>query len=120
MALFNRMLILIAVIMGGERLFPNHPTVADNYDCSAAATEAAILDGLGAFYRPRSGYFAPQAINAATDGKLTVNPDTGLASVLRSGVLFHGWQGAVRAAGIRIEQRRGSLRFSNDGNHDAI
>jgi len=35
--------------------------------------------GLALFIALEAGIFAPQAINAATDGQLTVNPDTGLA-----------------------------------------
>jgi len=35
--------------------------------------------GLALFISLGAGIFAPQAINAATDGQLTVNPDTGLA-----------------------------------------
>jgi hypothetical protein len=65
--------------------------------------------GLALFIALEAGIFAPQAINAATDSQLTVNPDTGLAisgfdpvSYFTDGkAMFgrlHGWQGDVRAA----------------------
>lgn len=38
-----------------------------------------FLMGLALFIALGAGIFAPQTINAATDGQLTVNPDTGLA-----------------------------------------
>ncbi len=100
-ALFNRMLMLTAVIIWRERLFPNHPTVTENYDCSAAATEAAIPDGPSARFRPGSGYFCTPGDKRGD--RQPVNSQSRYRprdQWLRSGVIFHGWQGAVRAVRI--------------------
>ena len=99
-------------------MFPNHPTVTENYDCSAAATEAAILDGPGAL---EVGIFAPRAINAATDSQLTVNPETGLAiSGFDPVSYFTDGKAIFGRPEFELNKDGAVWRFSNEGNRGAF
>ena len=77
--------------------------VAENYDCSTAATEdAGSLSGCCSARGPGRGMLAPGRA-AATDDQLVVNPDTGLAiSGFDPVAYFTDGKPAIWAPGTRI------------------
>ena len=104
-----------------RKVVPKSPIVTENYDCSAAATEAAILMGLALFFSLAAGIFAPQAIKAATDSQLTVNPDTGLAiSGFDPVSYFTDGKAKFGRSEIELNKDGAVWRFSNEGNRGAF
>lgn len=67
------------------------------------------------------GIFAPQALNAATDNRLTVNPDTGLAiSGFDPVAYFTDGKAMFGRPDIELNQDGVIWRFGNDGNRGAF
>jgi YHS domain-containing protein len=80
-----------------------------------------FLTGLALFVALGAGIFAPQAINAATDGQLTVNPDTGLAiSGFDPVSYFTDGKALFGRPEFELNKDGAVWRFSNEGNRGAF
>ena len=80
-----------------------------------------FLRGLALFIALGAGIFAPQAINAATDGQLTVNPDTGLAiSGFDPVSYFTDGKALFGRPEFELNKDGAVWRFSNEGNRGAF
>src|SRR5262245_12540990 len=80
-----------------------------------------FLMALALFIVFGAGIFAPQAINAAPDGELTVNPDTGLAiSGFDPVAYFTDGKAQFGRAEFELKKDGAVWRFNNEGNRGAF
>ncbi|MGA8388902.1 MAG: YHS domain-containing (seleno)protein [Pseudolabrys sp.] len=80
-----------------------------------------FLMGLALFIALEVGIFAPRAINAATDGQLTVNPETGLAiSGFDPVSYFTDGKAIFGRPEFELNKDGAVWRFSNEGNRGAF